>query len=390
VDLSKSIKYDIDHRKRSYRPERVDLHYDRLHNPDNCYHIRIDWMNATAKLIQDAVESWAREASQYGLRLVEVPIREAAAIAESNPFRKPYVVKLAVPPPDKNPESYFDHNSLGPQASPTKQFYHTAILKKFDYVLDFEAASSFPSNVDVRYSWGKPDYKYTQYIHRSGVLLAQITDKGEFLLLANRVHNNWASGHHREQLRIHTEQSQPSSQALSAGRMMSTGGPYSAQSNGSNGNGNGSGGNSNSHQFSPMSSPMVKPTFYQQSPALKPVNNVPTNLVGGHSHPEAELLANELEAFCKDAATLEEFYKEAMEKGQAVPGTPSTVGHPGLEAVPEASIPTLGLPPGVLEGGHTGASMRMGSPMSFLRRGSVQIEGLGLSSVRSKGSTNND
>ena len=393
VDLSKSIKYDIDHRRRSYRPERVDLHYDRLHNPDNCYHIRIDWMNATAKLIQDAVESWAREASQYGLRLVEVPIREAAAITESNPFRKPYVVKLAVQPPDKNPESYFDPNSLGPQTSPTKQFYHTAILKKFDFVLDFEAASSFPSNVDVRYSWGKPDYKYTQYIHRSGVLLAQITDKGEFLLLANRVHNNWASGHHREQLRIQTEQSQsqPSSQSQShsASRMMPTGGPYSAQSNNSNGNGNGSGGSgNNNHQLTPMSSPMVKPTFYHQSPALKPVNNPPIDFRSGHSHPEAEVLVNEFEAFCKDAAGLEEFYKEALEKGQAVPGTPSTVGpSSGLEAVPEASIPSLGLPPGVLEGGHTGASIRMGSPMSFLRRGSVQIEGLGLSSAKPKGNT---
>lgn len=368
VDLSKVIKYDIDHRRRSYRPERVDLHYDRLHNPDNCYHIRIDWMNATAKLIQDAVESWAREASQYGLRLVEVPIREAASITETNPFRKPYVIKLAVQPPDQNPESYFDPHSLGPQTSPTKHFYQTAILKKFDFVLDFEAASSFPSNVDVRYSWGRPDYKYTQYIHRSGALIAQITDKGELLLLANRVCNNWASGHHREQLRVHSEsQTQP--------RIMSAG-LYSAHNSANN-----------LPEPTPISSPMVKPTFYHPSPALKPTV-VPSHLQPP-APPEAETLANELEAFCKDVHGLEEFFKEALEKGQVVPGTPSTVGLPsGLEAVPEASIPSLGLPPGVLggEGGHLGTSIRMGSPMSFLRRGSVQLEGLGLGGSKPKGS----
>lgn len=382
VDLSKVIKYDVDHRKRSYRPERVDLHYDRLHNPDNCYHIRIDWMNATAKLIQDAVEIWAREASSYGLRLVEVPIREAAAITESNPFRKPYTVKLAVQPPDQKPESYFDPNSLGPQTNPAKHFYQTAILKKFDFVLDFEAASSFPSNVDVRYSWGRPDYKYTQYIHRSGVLLAQITDKGEFLLLANRVFNNWAAGHHREQLRLHSGNRMMSTGSYTAHNTVAT--PIATVSSSSSNNNNNNGNNNNNNTDStPMSSPMVKPTFYHQSPALKPVN--PPAPHQPMLPPEAETVATDLEAFCRDAAGLEEFYKETLEKSPVVPGTPSTIGMPsGLEAVPEASIPSLGLPPGVLgsEGGPLGASVRMGSPMSFLRRGSLQLDGLGLGSQK--------
>ncbi|EHK99613.1 putative Vacuolar membrane-associated protein IML1 [Glarea lozoyensis 74030] len=63
-------------------------------------------------------------------------------------------------------------------------------MKKFNFVLDVEAARNFPLNVDVTYSWGRPDYKYTQYIHRSGILLVQITDEGSFLLLANRLYNN--------------------------------------------------------------------------------------------------------------------------------------------------------------------------------------------------------
>ena len=72
--MSRVMRYDVDPRKRSYRPEIISLHYDRLHNPDNCYHIRIDWMNVTAKLIEDAIVTWATSVEKYGLKLVEVPI----------------------------------------------------------------------------------------------------------------------------------------------------------------------------------------------------------------------------------------------------------------------------------------------------------------------------
>lgn len=362
VDLSKVIKYDVDHRKRSYRPEQINLHYDRLHNPDNCYHIRIDWMNATSKLVEDAVESWAREASQYGLRLVEVPIREASSITDSNPFRKPYHVKLAARPPSQTPDSYFNTESLGPQTHLGNHFYQTAILRKFDFVLDFEAASSFPSNVDVTYSWGKPDYKYTQYIHRSGVLLAQITDAGDMLFLANRLYNRTL--YLRDQIRVQPAGApeQPHIGAI-GNRLLSSGSSAHVAFN--------------LPEPTPISSPMAKPAFYHQSPALKPITSNPNAF---SSVPEPESLLETIDNFCKDVSTLEDFFKEALEKGQAVPSTPSTVMG-GLEAVPEASIPSLGLPPGVLgEGGHTpgGASLRMGSPMGFLRRSSVQIENLAL------------
>jgi hypothetical protein len=357
------IRYDVDHRKRSYRPEQINLHYDRLHNPDNCYHIRSDWMNATSKLVEDAVDSWAREASQYGLRLVEVPIREASAITETNPFRKPYLIKLAAPPPDSDTERNSAGSSDSPLPPPSfgKNHYQTALLKRFDFVLDFEAASAFPSNVDVRYSWGKPDYKYPQYIHRSGGVVAQINDDGDFLLLANRLYNTRAFN-----LRDRSEQQ---AYTGTTGRIISTGGPSSAY---------------NIPEPTPIPSPMVKPAFYHQSPALKPVssNNMPAPVIS-----EPETIKDEFESFCSNASALEEFWRDVTDRGHAVPSTPSTIGPlSNLEAVPEASIPTLGLPPGVLGGdtgnypGGGGASMRMGSPMSLLRRGSVQLEGLGLSS----------
>ncbi|KAI4144983.1 MAG: hypothetical protein L6R39_003952, partial [Caloplaca ligustica] len=200
VALSKSLLYDVDHRKRSYRPEYVTLHYDRLHNPDNCYHIRLDWINTTSKLIEDAIVSWANTVERFGLRLVEVPLAEASTITSMHPFRAPVLVRLAKSPPSEHPQTYFDATSFSPQANKPeeKHFYQKALLRKFDFVLDFEAASDFPPDVDVTYSWGKPEYRYPQYIHRSGTLLVQITDEGNFLLLANRLYNNRTQPPHHQ------------------------------------------------------------------------------------------------------------------------------------------------------------------------------------------------
>ncbi|KAK5998651.1 Vacuolar membrane-associated protein iml1 [Cladobotryum mycophilum] len=413
VVLSKMIKYDVDPRKRSYRPERIDLHYDRLHNPDNCYHIRIDWMNATAKLVEDAVEIWEREASQYGLRLVEVPIKEASSITEVNPFRKPYHIKLALQPPEKKPETYYDPNSLGPQTVPNRHFYQKAILRHFDFVLDIEASSNFPSNVEVSYSWGRPEFQYTQFIHRSGILLAQVTDEGDFHVLANRLYSTRTNSVREKEMRNHAANMDPPHLDRGNGRLGGgIGGPFttfglsesvvvsSPISNAASFH------RDRDHAHPPhllhhhphshlhlhqlhtghnnnnpsSSSPTIKPTFLTDSPMTKAQ---PSHTPGMW---EPETLKDDLETFCNDASALEAFYKETLERGQRVEGTPATAavsGPAGLEAVPEASIPTLGLPPGVLASMDAPGSMaaiRMGSPMAFLRRGSVQFDGMGLGS----------
>ncbi|KAL2153293.1 hypothetical protein VTH82DRAFT_4448 [Thermothelomyces myriococcoides] len=491
VVLSKVIKYDVDHRKRSYRPEIVELHYDRLHNPDNCYHIRIDWMNVTAKLVEDAIENWAREASQYGLRLVEVPIAEACSITEYNPFRRPYLIKLALPPPDQSPITYYDPTSFYPQVHPGRLFYQKAILRKFDFVLDMEAASNFPSNVEVLYSWGKPDFKYTQYIHRSGSLLAEITDEGDFLLLANRLYSSRALAareremqkelrgeqqqhqHHHHHPQQQQQQQQQQLQQQGPAVVASSYTPYSLLTS-----------------SSPMSSPALKPTTNTAvsssfvSPGTRPAptggqagaagtpvqgqqqfrhNSAGSNTVGatttgatvggtvggatpvatatGQAWPnwttqEPEWIKDELEAFCHDAQALEAFYRDlrtstpvSTNAGGAgmtpafAPAASSGVNTSGSGAIvpPEGSIPTLGLPPGVLAGpssssagpvdaasaaagvggvgveggggtgggGEVAGGPRVASPSpayrsaaaQFLRRGSVQYEGL-LASLR--------
>lgn len=316
VVLSKMIKYDVDPRRRSYRPERIDLHYDRLHNPDNCFHIRIDWMNATSKLVQDVIEGWEREAIQYGLRLVEVPIHKASRITETNPFRKPYLITLAARPPDEKPEAYYDPNSLGPQTVPSKHFYQTAILRNFDFVLDLEAASNFPSNVEVRYSWGKPDYQYTQFIHRSGVLLAQITHEGNFVVLANRLYNRRGGAARDKDTRAPSAGDQP---------LLDRGGGRSVGMTGL--------GAYNVAEPATAASPGVAPAEAAMAPAAARAA-------------DAEGLKDELELLCRDGAALEAFYRETLDKGTRVDGTPLSA--PALGPVAEASIPSLGLPPAVL------------------------------------------
>ncbi|KAH6607598.1 hypothetical protein Trco_003911 [Trichoderma cornu-damae] len=448
VILSKVIKYDVDPRKRSYHPERIDLHYDRLHNPDNCYHVRIDWMNATAKLVEDAVEVWEREASQYGLRLVEVPIREASGITEVNPFRKPFPIKLAVQPPDQKPETFYDPNSLGPQTVPTKHFYQKSILRHFDFVLDIEAASNYPGNVDVIYSWGRPDYTYTQYIHRSGVLLAQVTDDGNFIVLANRLYGRRATRERDAAARNLTQMEPPHlamergsgrapsfdsfglSESVIAGSSMNTGAaPSTLQHHAATHHQGLAGGQAHvlqqqhqqqqqqhhhhaSHHHQQYHHHPYYHPYHHHSPSLKPASSstpTPTTdspIGKAQSQPqpqpqpqpsasptahlrEPETIKEELEAFCSDALALEAFYKETLEKSQHIQGTPATAAvasPPGLEAVPEASIPTLGLPPGVLASmdgiGGPAATLRIGSPMMFLRRGSVQFDGMGLGSKK--------
>ncbi|KAI1493546.1 hypothetical protein F5X96DRAFT_168301 [Biscogniauxia mediterranea] len=382
VVLSRMMKYDVDHRKKSYRPERINLHYDRLHNPDNCYHIRIDWMNVTAKLIEDALKNWAAIAAQHGLRLVEVPIAEASKITEVNAFRRPYPIKLSVPPPTQRPVTYYDPNSFAPQAQPGKFFYQKAILRKFDFVLDMEAASNFPSNVDVSYSWGKPDYKYSQYIHRSGIVLAQITDEGEIILLANRLYSNRAG------TTTTTTTSQATSQPIHVRTEPVLNERVSRLMGGGGGGGGGSGPYGTSYgpqvasDHSPLSSPMFRPVLFASAsassssgggggrcgnsnaaapPEPSPIraamgmNSSGTTRVGlaqTYNAPNPEGLREILEAFCSDEEALESFYRETLERGIGPGGTP-VVGPEG-GAVPDAGIPALGLPPGVLGGGGGG------------------------------------
>lgn len=346
IALSKSLLYDVDHRKRSYRPELINLHYDRLHNPDNCYHIRVEWMNTTPKLIQDAVVSWATSVDRFGLRLVEVPLGEASSITSMHPFRAPYLIKLAKKPPSKQPQSFFaDNTAFSPQPRPEKHFYQIVVMKHFSFVLDFEAASDFPADVDVTYSWGKPDYRYPQYIHRSGMVIAQITDEGDFWLLANKLYNN---------------RSAPNSSYQDAAKQSNPGEPGQDRSMGFFRSSPHRGNHRPSPSPSPYNSPSARASLDAPSAAVagskaSAANFDPTIAAGFHrsgattalTSPEA--IKKDFETFCNDADGLEAFYTEILHKAPSlVPITPfmgaKTPSQGPEMPFNENSIPTLALP----------------------------------------------
>lgn len=311
IMLSKSLKYDVDSRKRSNRPEVVDLHYDRLHNPENCFHIELSWMSTTPKLIEDTVHSWASTAEKFGLKLVQVPIAEACAIDRTQPFRKPYRIKLKVPPPKGPVHTVFNHASFAQSGPPDKLYYQKAILRKFDFVLDFEAASAFPADVEVSFSWGKPDYKYPQFIHRNGSILAQITDEGDFLLLANRLVST-RSAATRDAAR-YEHHNRPEYRGRSV--------TYDAL-----------------ERISPRLSPLARPLHEICSPL--PQASGP-NLDSANLYRAPEHILNALVEFCSDEALLEQFYTEAHVRPVSTKVEPA----PSLM---DTSIPSLELPASVV------------------------------------------
>lgn len=184
IMLSQVLQYNVDSAKKSGQLEVINLHYDRIHNPDNCYHIQLDWTITTPKLIREATTRWASLVENYGLKLVQLPLSEASKYSEQHPFHQPVRVKLALHSPSKTAVTP-QHKT--PVLSEDSFTYHKALLRKHEFVLDLESASSFPGHLNVKYSWGSPDYRLTQFVHKTGLVLAQISNDGtsDFILLPN-------------------------------------------------------------------------------------------------------------------------------------------------------------------------------------------------------------
>ncbi|KAK9764574.1 vacuolar membrane-associated protein iml1 [Basidiobolus ranarum] len=184
IDLSRSITIDIDNSKRSDRPERAILHYDVVHNPKTCYHFQLDWLDCTARLIEDLLQSWARTADKCGLRLVEVPVQQARMDTSENPFQAPVAIRMTAPPP---PLSILEKKA-GNLVHIPHLYFETELAKHHGFVLEQEADELFPTGVEITHSYYKTPARYSQYIHRSGVAIIQICDPGEgFLWVNNRL-----------------------------------------------------------------------------------------------------------------------------------------------------------------------------------------------------------
>ncbi|TKA21970.1 hypothetical protein B0A50_08548 [Salinomyces thailandicus] len=190
--LSQEMLLNVDTNGKSDQLEIVHLHYDRLHNPENCYHIQLEWLTATPKLIREAINRWSSLVESYGLRLVQLPLAEASILHIQRPFDQPLRVKLAVNPPERGlTASVMEPYVSLPRAMEDPVAYQKALLRRLDFVLDFEAAASFTTKIDVHYSYGTEDdwYERTSFCHVSGLVLAQITgdEQSDFVLVPNRL-----------------------------------------------------------------------------------------------------------------------------------------------------------------------------------------------------------
>lgn len=355
VSLSRMIRVDVDPRKKSFlgRPEVVHVHYDRFHNPENCYHIELNWLSTTCKLVDDAILTWTNTAEKFGLKLVEVPIAEAYDVPIAEPFRSPYTIKLALEPPRQKANNVmfntvnFSSTSLGshqqvnvPPAG--KHIYQKAILKRSNFVLDLEAANEFPEGVDIHYSWGQLDYKYTQFVHRSGVLLAQILDNGDIILLANRLYNSRLANTKEVGSRIFDSKRDTGPHANRPAIPPSVG--MGMQASGIIGV------NLASPGFAGSSSPGLNPVpniAAQPSPlprtfgihhTIQPTSQLNKPVIADSFGPKSafaatglwntlitpEQIKDDLETFCHDKSRLEQFYREVANAPTPVSGGPGS------------------------------------------------------------------
>ncbi|ODQ61550.1 hypothetical protein WICANDRAFT_75759 [Wickerhamomyces anomalus NRRL Y-366-8] len=182
--LSKSLKFDIDPNRNSYKREIVTVHYDTVHNPNHCFHVRLEWLTATPKLVDDVINGWSRMCDRYGLKLVETPWNELCEIPRLSPFHSFVDIKLAINPWEKN--EFYDQEIIEKH----RFFYHIYLLEFSGFLLDNRASLFFQNedDLEVLYSWGKPSFKYAQYIHRTGAYIAEIRDTGDLFLAPNNSH----------------------------------------------------------------------------------------------------------------------------------------------------------------------------------------------------------
>lgn len=184
VMLSKEVLCDLDPSGYSWQPEQIKVHYDIVHNPDHCFHLRIEWLNTTSKLIEDLINGWSKYCERYGLSLVEIPWEELFTLPIRNPLHSTIEISLAL-----NPWEDEEFRGLEKIYKKEKYYFHLYLLRKSSFMLDNRTANYFKNDdFDVVYSWGKPMFKYAQFIHSTGGYIAELRNNGDFFLAPNNAH----------------------------------------------------------------------------------------------------------------------------------------------------------------------------------------------------------
>lgn len=185
VVLSSSVVIDVDQAGKSYKSETCTVHYDKVHNPEHCFHIRVEWLTTTPKLLDDLVGNWSRLCERFGLKLIEIPWNELCTIPSINPFHSFVDIKLAI-----NPWEDAEFKDLE-VLSTSKFYYHMFLLKASGFLLDNRASAFLQEGeceFNIVYSWGKPEFKYAQYIHNTGAYIAEIRGNGNLFLAPNNIY----------------------------------------------------------------------------------------------------------------------------------------------------------------------------------------------------------
>lgn len=184
VVLSRKVLYDLDPNHCSWQPELMNVHYDIVHNPEHCFHVRLEWLNTTSKLIEDTISSWGKHCERYGLELVEIPWEELCSLPKTNPLHSTIDISLAL-----NPWEDSEFSKYTNLLKENKYFYHLYLLEKCEFMLDNRTANlSEDTRFDPTYSWGQPNFKYAQFIHTTGAYIAELKKNGEFFLAPNNAH----------------------------------------------------------------------------------------------------------------------------------------------------------------------------------------------------------
>ncbi|SGZ39805.1 related to Vacuolar membrane-associated protein IML1 [Hanseniaspora guilliermondii] len=186
IMLSSMLELDLDPMKKSTKPQILTVHFDRVHNPDHCFHIRFEWLTTTPRLVDDLINNLSKTADMYGLKFVELPWEEVVTLNTFNPFYSSVFIKLALNP-------LFDENFNDPSIlERSKYYYHIYFLETSGFLLDNRGSDTFDNNdnigYEIVYSWGKQTFKNIQFVHKTGAYIAEIIQDGSLFLAPNNIH----------------------------------------------------------------------------------------------------------------------------------------------------------------------------------------------------------
>ncbi len=147
------------------------------------FHFELQWIGTTGRYIEDQLRQWNKTIERYGLKLVEAYVTQISDIRDRNAFQSCFPLRLALLPPVVP-----DLQSRVSEGTHTTHYFEYALLRNFGFILDVEASDLYPEQIDVVYSYRRSPYKYSQFVHRSGVAFIQVVGGSHgFLFLTNRL-----------------------------------------------------------------------------------------------------------------------------------------------------------------------------------------------------------